>query len=130
MTDKLQAGEVCPLKIIEKNRQRVAALCKGADEPAKGCIEAGLGFRHWKWHDRKLRTQNQLNLGDELGHNATVRTERIVQSPFPLFELRLAPAQDLLHEPPQGVNDCRIRDIPLMLLELAGNEKTMLAGNG
>ena len=67
---------------------------------------------------------DQLEFGYELDHKASVGAERLAQGPAPTFQLKLALTQKAADEPLESLSDRRVRNIALMLVELARGEKT------
>ena len=76
-----------------------------------------------KIRDRRLFSDDELQFGDEVDHEPSVRAQRLAQGVAPARQLGLALAQKRADKALKGLRQRRIRDVALVLVELAGGEK-------
>jgi hypothetical protein len=76
------------------------------------------GRDRWLWPDHKLQRWNEVD--DKLA----VRAQRLAQGAPPPAKLRLALAQKQVNKALEGFGQGGVRDIPLVLVELARRQKT------
>src|SRR5439155_23788650 len=74
------------------------------------------------WNGR-LFPDDELHLRDEVDDDLAVRADRLRQDMTPLVHLRFALDEDLTDEGLEGLRQGRVRDVALVLVELAGREK-------
>ena len=80
---QVERRRVEPLKILEKKRQRVLWSGEDADESAEHQLEAALRLQRLELRDRRLLADDEPQFRDEVGHESTVRTERLEDSVAP-----------------------------------------------
>ena len=80
---QVERRRVEPLKIVEKRRQRVLWSGEDADESAEHQLEAALRLQRLELRDRRLLADDEPQFRDEVGHESTVRTERLEDSVAP-----------------------------------------------
>src|SRR5260221_14489227 len=93
--------------------------CEYADEPPEHQLEEALrGLRReiggW-W----LFTDDELQFGDEVDHEPSVRAQRLQQGVTPARQSGFALAEKRSHQALKSLHQRRIGDIAFVLLELA-----------
>ena len=82
-----------PLQIVKEQRERVLLPCEYAEKPPENHLEAVLRFLRWQVWDRRLFSDHELQLGNKVNDELTVRAERLAQGIPPSAKLCLALAQ-------------------------------------
>ena len=95
-----------------------------ADEPAEiTSWNRALRVLRFKFGDRWLLTDDELQFGDEIDHQSTVRAQRLQQGVAPTAKLRVALAKKRSHQALKGLRQRRIGDVTFVLVELARGEQ-------
>ncbi len=121
--EEVERRRIQPLQVVEEQRQRVLRPREDAEEAPENHLEPVLRVLRRHVRDRRLCSDHQLQLGDEVDDELTVRAQRLAQGGPPPAELRLAPAQQRADQAPEGLGQRGIRDVALVLVELAGGEQ-------
>ena len=121
--EQIERGGIEPLQIVEEERQRMLRARKDADEPPQHRLEAALRILRWQIGDRRLFADDEFQLGDEVHDQQPVRAQRLAKRLPPALELRLALAQNLPDQTLKGLRQRGVRDVALVLIELAGGEE-------
>ena len=121
--EQVERRRVEPLQIVEKERQRMFGPREDADEPPKHQLEAALCLLRRKLWDRWLLSDDELQLGDKVDHEPTVRAQRLAKSIAPAGQLGVALAQKRADQALKGLRQRRIGNVALVLIEFAGGEK-------
>src|SRR6202166_5274812 len=98
--------------------------CEYADEPPKHQLEAPLRLLWRELRNGGLFSDDELQFGNEVDDELTVRAQRLAQGIPPPAKLRLALAQERAHKALECLAQGGVRDVPLVLVELAGREET------
>src|SRR5258708_2927934 len=114
---------VKPLQIVEEQRERVLLPCEYAEKPPENHLKAVLRFLRRQVRNRWLSSDHKLQRGNEVHDKLTVGAQRLAQGAPPPAKLRLALAQKRAHQALEGLGQGGVRDVPLVLLELAGREE-------
>ena len=112
-----------PLQIVEEQRERVLLPCEYAEEPPENHLEAVLRILRRQLRNRRLFSDHELQLGNEVDDELTVRAQRLAQRIPPPAKLRLALAQKRAHQALEGLSQGGVWDVALVLVELAGREE-------
>src|SRR5262249_56380568 len=86
-------------------------------------VEAPLRVLSRQLGDRWLVSDDELELGDDVDHEPTVRAQRLQQGVAPTAQLGVARAEQRPDEALQRLRERRIRDVALVLIELAGGKE-------
>src|SRR6202045_3304298 len=113
-----------PLQIVEEQRERVLLPREYAEKAPENHLEAVLRVLRRQVRNRWLSSDHELQRGNEVDDKLTVRAQRLAQGVPPPAKLRLALAQERAHQALEGLGQGGVRDIPLVLVELAGREET------
>src|SRR6202030_3333600 len=122
--DQVKGRRVEPLQIVEKERQRMFGPGEDADKSPKHQLEAPLRVLWRKIRGCWLFSDDELQFGNELDHELAVRAQRLAQGVVPARQLGVALAEKRSHQALKGLRQSRIRDVALVLVELARGEKT------
>ena len=128
MLEKLEGRRVDPLQVIEEERERVVLRGDGAEEAPEHHLESVLRLFRGELRHRRLFADDELDLRNDVRNELPMRPERASDGVAPLLELGVALAQDRPDDTPQGLREGRVRDVTLVLVELAAREQA--ARNG
>ena len=81
--EQIERRRVEPLQIVEEERQRMFRPGEDADEPPEHQLEARLRLLRRKLGDRRLLSDDELQLGDEVDHEPSVRAQRLPKGVAP-----------------------------------------------
>jgi hypothetical protein len=77
---------------------------------------------HSVFSPRKLFSDDQLQLGNEVRDELTVRADRLAQRVSPPFKLDIALAQKRMDKALEGLAESGVRDVAFVLVEFTGRE--------
>src|SRR6202521_2190634 len=106
-----------------EQRERVLLPREDAEEAPEHHPEAVLRLLRRQVRDRRLCSDHELQLGNEVHDELTVRAQRLAQGIPPLAKLRLSLAQKRADKALEGLDKGGVRDVALVLVELAGREE-------
>src|SRR5271167_1650184 len=112
-----------PLQIVEEQRERMLLPREYAEKAPEDHLEAVLRVLRRQVRDRQLSSDHKLQRRNEVDHKLTVRAQRLAQGVPPPAKLRLALAQKRAHKALEGLGKGGVRDVALVLVELAGREE-------
>src|SRR5882762_6856754 len=112
-----------PLQVVKKQGERVLLPCEYAEEAPEDHLEAALRVQWRQVRDRWLFSDHELQLGNEVHDELAVRAQRFTQGVPPPANLRLALAQQRAHKALEGSGKRSVRDVALVLVELAGRKE-------
>ena len=121
---KIQRRGVEPLQIVEEQGERMFRPREYADESAEHQLKTALRFLRRKFRDRRLLADDELQFRDEIDHELSVRVQRLAQRVAPSAQLFFALTQEWTDEALKGLRERRIRNVSLVLVELARRKKT------
>src|SRR5882757_2185703 len=119
MLDKIERCCIKPLQIIEEQRERVLLAREHREEAPEHQLEAVLRVLRWQLRDRWLFPNHELQLGNEIDHELTIRAQRFAERDPPSAKLGVGLAQERADKALEGLAQSRIRDVALVLVELA-----------
>ncbi len=111
------------MQIIEEQRERVLRPGERAKETPEHHVEAVLRILWRQVWNGWLFPDDELHLGDEADDHLAVRADRVCQDRTPLVHFRFVLDENLTDQGPEGLCQRRIRDVALVLIELACGEK-------
>ena len=120
---QFKSCRVQPLQIVEEQRERVLRPGEYAEEPSEHHLEAVLCILRREVRNGRLFPDDELDLRDEVDDKLAVRAHRVLQRAPPPAHLRFALGEDLTDEGLEGLCQGRVRDVALVLVELAGREE-------
>jgi hypothetical protein len=94
-----------------------------AQETPENYLEAVLRVLWWQIWDRWLFPNDEFQLGHEIDHELTIRAQRFAKRDPPPAKFSLALAQERADKALEGLALRRVRDVALVLVELAGREQ-------
>src|SRR6266853_6229933 len=112
-----------PLQIIKKQGERMLLAREYAKEAPEHHLETVLRVLRRQVRDRRLFSDHELQLRNEVDDELTVRAQRLTQGAPPSAKLRLALAQNLAHQALEGLAQGGVGNVALILVELAGREQ-------
>ncbi|MGC2786900.1 MAG: hypothetical protein WA397_24340, partial [Roseiarcus sp.] len=123
MLDEVECPRIQPLQIVEEQRERMVLAREQAEEAPENHLKAILGVLRRQVRDWRLRSDNELELGNEVDDELAVRAQRLAQGVPPPAQLGFALAEKGPHEAPEGLGQGGVRDVALVLVELARREQ-------
>ena len=121
--DEIERRGVQPLQIVEEQRERMLLAREHAEEAPENHLKAVPGVLRRQVRDRRLFPDHELQLGNEVDDELAVRAQRLAQGVPPPAKLRLALAEKGPHEAAEGLGQGGVRDVALVLVELARREQ-------
>src|ERR1700731_5225279 len=94
-----------------------------ADKPPKHHLETSLRALWRKLRDGRLVTDDELQFGKEIGHEPAVRAQRLQKGVAPTAKLGVALPEERPNKAMKSLGQRRIRNVALVLVELARREK-------
>ena len=93
--------------------------CEDADEAAKHQLKSSLRFLRRQLGDRWLFTNDVLHLGDEIDDQPPIWVQRVTKRVAPRVQVVFVLAEERQDEALECLRQRRIRDVALVLVELA-----------
>src|SRR6202035_1394073 len=121
--EEVERRSIKPLQIIEEQRERVLLPSEYAEKPPEYHLEAVLRVLRRQARNGWLYSDHKLQRGNEVDDKLTVGAQRLSQGVPPPAKLRLALAQKRAHQALEGLGQGGVRDVALVLVELAGREE-------
>jgi hypothetical protein len=121
--EHVERRRVEPLQIVEEQRQRMVGPREHTDEPPKHQLETPLCLPRWKLRDRRLLSDEELQFGDDIDHQPSVRAQRLAECIAPAGQLGLALAEQRADQALKRLRQGGIGDVALVLVELARGEE-------
>src|SRR5271157_2035907 len=90
-----------------------------ADEPPEHQLATVLRISQRQVWNGRLFPNDKLNLRDEANEELPIRLERLLQGTTPPVYFGFTLDEDLTDQRPQGLCQGRVRDVALVLIELA-----------
>ena len=122
--DQIQSGRIEPLQIVEEQRERMLRARKHADEAPEHELEAALRILRRQVGQRRGLADDELDFGHQVHDEPCVRSQRLLQRLAPSRQLRLALREQRPDQTLEGLRQRRIRDVALVLVELARGEQS------
>ena len=116
--EEIERRRVEPLQIVEEECQRMVPLGEYADEPPEHHLETPSRVLRRKLGNRRLLSDDDLKLRDQVDHEPPIRAQRLRQSVTPATQLGVALAEKVPNEALKPLRQRRIRDVALVLVEL------------
>src|ERR1700723_979320 len=120
---QIESRSIKPLQIVEKERQRVFLPGKNTDESAEHELETVLRLLRVEFRNRRRVIDNELQFWDEVSHQSCIRTQCIEKRIAPDRQIDLALAEKRTHQALKSLHQGPIRNIALILIELARGEE-------
>ncbi len=121
--EQVERRRVEPLQIVEEERERMLRPGEDAEEAPEHQLEAALRVLRRQLGDRRLLADDELQLRDEVDDELAVRPQRLAKRVAPRGQLGLALAEERPDQALERLRQRRVRDVALVLVELAGGEQ-------
>src|SRR5262245_40205523 len=108
-----------PLQIVKEKGQRMFRPREYADESTEHQLKAALRVLWGEFRDRRLFSYEELQFWNPIHNELAGRTQRVSKPVAPFAQLRRAPGQKRTDKALKGLGQGGIRDIALVLVELA-----------
>ncbi len=116
--EEIERRRVEPLQVVEEECQRMVPLGEHADEPPEHHPETASRVLRRKLRNRRLVSDDEPELRDQVDHERPIRAQRLRQSVAPTTQLGVALAEKIPNEALKRLRQRRIRDLALVLIEL------------
>src|SRR3984893_7710663 len=123
MLEEVERRCVKPLQIVKKQCERLLLAREYPEEAAENHLEAVLRVLRRQVRDRGLFANHELQLGNEVDDELSIRAQRPAQSIPPPAELGLALGEEGADKALEGLAQGGVGDVALVLVELAGGEQ-------
>src|SRR5262245_37954927 len=121
--EQVERRGIEPLQVVEKERKRMLRPGKYTDETPEHEQETALRLLWLKCRDRWRLPNDQLQFGDEVGHEPRIGLQRLQKRVAPVRQLRIRLAEQRAHQAPEGLRESGIRDGTFVLVELTRSKK-------
>src|SRR5262249_16197094 len=98
--------------------------CKDTQKALDRAVETVACVLRGKAHHLGLRSNDELELRDEIHHELSIGTEGVRQGLAPQRDLRIALAEHVLHQLVERLGKRRIGNVSLVLVEFARREES------
>ena len=119
MLDQVERRGVEPLQIVEEEGERMFRSREHFEEAPEHQLETALCVLWRKLRNRRLRADEELQFGDKVNHKPPIWVQSLAQRVAPAGQLGLALTQQRPDQALKGLRQCGIRDVALVLIELA-----------
>src|SRR5712692_9457447 len=121
--EEVERRAIQPLQIVEEQRERVLLPREYAEEAPEDHLEAALRVLRRQVRNGRLFPDHELQLGHEIHDELAVGAQRLAQRVPPPAKLRLVLAQKRADKALEGLGKRSVRDVALVLVELAGRKE-------
>src|SRR6516164_5916820 len=111
-----------PLKVIKEKNQRVFLSGEYAEKPSENRLEPSPRFLSRERRDRRLRADDEFELGDQVYDQLPVWFDGFPDRVSPMLKLLLALSQDLMDKSLEHLAQCAVRDVSLLLIKFPRDE--------
>src|SRR6266566_7674939 len=119
MLEEVERCCIQPLQIVEEQGERMFRPREHTNKSPEYQLKAALRVLWGKLRDRWLGSDHELQLGNEIQDELTVRAERLTQRVSPPAKLHIAFTQKRADKALKGLRQGGVRDVALVLVELA-----------
>jgi hypothetical protein len=123
LLDQPQAGQVCPLQVIQEHHERLLGGGEHPQELADHPVEAVLRLVGGQLLERRLLAHHHFQLRNQVHEHLAIALPRLVHPLAQPSELLIGSRQQLLHQPTDGLRQGGVGNAALELVELAGEEE-------
>ena len=116
--EQFEGRRVQPLQVVEEQREWVLRPCEHAEETPEHQLEATVRVLRRELGNRRLLTDDESKLRDQVDHELPVRTKRLQQRTSPTAQLRIVLAEQLTDEALECLRQRRVGNVSLVLVEL------------
>ena len=125
----MQGGHVGPLQVVQKDDQWVFLLRENPNEVLKNQMKAVARFGGWQFGNGQLFTDDQFDFGDDVDDHLAVGTEGGHHAVLPVGHGLAVFGQDLAYQFGESLDQGRIGQVALELIELTGKKDTASGGD-
>ena len=117
--EQVECGRIQPLQIVEEERKRMFGSRKHADEPSKHQLKTSLRILRRKLGHWRLFADDVLQFRDEFDNEQSVRIQRLAKRVAPFAQVLFFLAEERPDQALKGLRQRGIRNVALVLVELA-----------
>src|SRR5262249_296715 len=121
--EQIERRRVKPLQVVEEQRQRVLRPREHTDKTPEHQLKTMLCVLRWKFGNRWLLSDDKLQFRNQSHNELPVATEGIIKGIAPLAKLPFAHAQQGTDEVLESLRKRGVRNVSLVLIELARSKK-------
>src|SRR5690606_28091212 len=107
-----------PLQVVEEDHQRMLGLGEHTHKLQQQLVEAVARLGGAELQRRRLRPDDQLDIGDDVDQHLAVAIKGLLKALFPNYESLRAFAEQLADQIVERLNNRRIGDAAVELIEL------------
>ncbi len=123
LPQQVERRHVEPLQVVDEQRQGMLRSGKDADKPSKHQLETPLRVLRRQLGHRGLFSNDVLEFRHQVDYEPSIRAESLQEGVAPTAQFGVALAQKRPHEALKSLSESRIRDVTLVLIELARGEQ-------
>src|SRR5262249_53498963 len=116
---QIEGRRIEPLQIVKEKGERMFRPREYADESTEHQLKASLRILWGKFGDWRLFSYEEPQFANQVHNELAVRIQRVMKRVAPFAQLRLALGQKRTDEALKGLGQRGIRDVALVLVELA-----------
>src|SRR5271157_664721 len=116
---QFERGRIYPLQVVKENNQRSIFRGNRFHELQEHVVETILRFRATQLWNRGLRSDDQLQIGNDIRQYSADASDGLLDVLFPSFQLRLASHQNIAYKLRKSLYPGKVGHILLQLVELA-----------
>src|ERR1700733_1446533 len=124
LLQEIERSRIQPLQVVEKEHQWMFFAREDRDELPEHSLEALLRLQRREVGNRRLFSDNELEVGDEIDHERAVWAQCLLKGGSPSIELRLRLSQHRAYDALKGLRQSGIRNVALVLIKFTGSEQT------
>src|ERR1700685_2653432 len=121
---QVEGRRIQPLQIVEEQNERMLRPREHSQEAPENHLKAVLGLLRRQVRDRRLCSDNELQIRDKHDDQLAVRTQRLLENVPPPAERCLALAQKRADEALESLGQGGVWDVALVLVALTGREES------
>src|SRR5882757_7785681 len=103
MVEEVERRSIQPLQIVQEQGERVLLAREHSQEAPEHHLEAVLRVLQRQVRDRRLFSDHELQLGNEVDDELTIRAQRLVEGYSPLAKLLLALGEERADKALEGL---------------------------
>src|SRR6185436_14811489 len=119
MLEQVKRRGIKPLQIVQEQGERMLGPSEDSQKPSEHELEAALRVLWRQFRDHPLVADNDLQVGDEIHHELSVRPERLMERMSPASQFVVAPGQERADQALKGLREGGVRNVAFVLVELA-----------
>src|SRR5580704_12557170 len=119
MLDEFESGGIQPLQIIEEQREGMLRPGEHVQKTLEHQLKSILRFPWRQVWSRRLFADDELQLRNKVDDELSIRPERLFQVAPPGLHFRFAPDENLTDQRLEGLREGGVRNVALVLVELA-----------